>query len=137
MYGRRSSTSSAPPRPWGLLDLDWQQRERFRLSYAASTPLAQLYLFRGGAAAIEEDSDSDVYDSEYDDEYDDEDETSDVDELDDDTPSALQTSTPTSQVDYVDPVYLSPMMGMYATVAVMMLSRRIDLFNPTVVKVAR
>jgi hypothetical protein len=97
----------------------------------------QLYMFRGGA--IEEDeSDSEGYDSEYDDEYDDEeeeeDEESDENEQDD---SALQATASTGEVEFVDPLYISPMMGMYSTVAVMMLSRRIDLFNPTVVKIAR
>ena len=80
------------------------------------------------------DDDTDVV--EDDEEYDDEDDTVAVE-----TPSSSSSSSSSKSMaasrDYVDPLFPSPMMGIYSTIGIMMLSKRIDLFHPTVVKIAR
>ena len=124
MQGR--SASMPRTRPWGLTHLDWQQDHRPRLTQEFFT--TPLHIPRGGA--LEEDSEYDTYDSEYD-AYDEEEDTTDEEE-----DSAVQVAS-AKDVDYVDPVYPSPMLGMYSTIGIMMLSRRLDLFSPRVVKIAR
>ena len=133
-----------PPAAWGT-------RPTERIQYNAC--LVQQ-LRGGGAAAVDSDEDEDdevyasdddeqeAYDSddeqeeEYDDEEDEEEEEKET------TAASKSVSSSSSSVkpkdtNYVDPWFPSPMMGIYSTIGLMMLSKRTDLFSPTVVKVAR
>jgi hypothetical protein len=104
---------------------------------------------RGGA--VEESDGEDDYDEEEYDEYDeetegeqsedaeedeDEAEESDVEEEDENNEEG-EIATKAKIEKYDDPLFPSPLMGLYSTMGIMMLSRRVDLFHPTVVKIAR
>ena len=39
--------------------------------------------------------------------------------------------------DYVEPYFMPPQVQMFATIGAILLSQRVDLFNPTVVRVIR
>lgn len=83
----------------------------------------------------EEDADSDderQYD-EYD-QYDDEEEGESADDSIVDT-DGVQIEVKVEKFD--EPLVASPLANLYATLAIFLLSRRIDLFHPTVVKIAR
>ena len=64
----------------------------------------------------------------YDEEYDESEE-----EFDDDD----STHNNTDSADIDEPYFLPPSMQLYTTFACMLLSRRIDFFDPTVVRVVR
>lgn len=109
-----------------------------------------VHQLRGGAAAAADDSDDDEEDEDYaseddeQEEYDSDDEQE--EEYDDEeeeeetraaSKSAASTAVKPKDTNYVDPWFPSPMMGIYSTIGLMMLSKRTDLFSPTVVKTAR
>jgi len=71
---------------------------------------------------VEEEGEEDEYDSESEEEEDEDMASFEVD---------------VSKAEYDDPLVPSPLNNLYATLAVMLLSKRIDLFNPTVVRIAR
>jgi hypothetical protein len=85
---------------------------------------------RGGSDTDVEGGESDEYDDEVEeDEYDDESDEGDDDEK--------VVPIEISIEKYDEPLVASPMINLYASFGVMMLARRIDLFNPIVVRVAR
>lgn len=91
-------------------------------------------LTRGGAVEEEEDEyDEEGYDDEYDAEDEDEDEVEDEDA--DEETDGIQIELNVEKYD--EPWVASPLTNLYATFGVMMLTRRFDLFSPTVVRIAR
>jgi Phosphate transport (Pho88) len=83
---------------------------------------------RGGSSVGEEGFSDGEYD-EYDDESEDESISTAIDADD------VQIEVKVEKFD--EPLVASPMTNLYASLAVMLLSRKIDLFHPTVVKIAR
>lgn len=76
----------------------------------------------------EEEEDSDEEDSE-------EEESEDEDEVQADEPSVVEESTSVSEYD--DMMVPSPSTQLYSVIGVMLMSRRLDMFSPTVVMVGR
>lgn len=95
-----------------------------------------ISLINGGA------NDEGEYDYDYDDDVDD-DEESDVDELENDEiistdeSTNIKTDNAGDIVAYDEPLMPSPYINMMASVFVMLLSRKYDLFDPKLVKIAR
>lgn len=89
-----------------------------------------LNLSRGGAVEYDDEYD----DEEYDEEYDVEDEEEEEMEEDDET-SGVQIEVNVEKYD--EPLMASPMANLYASLGVMLLARRVDLFSPMVVRIAR
>jgi hypothetical protein len=87
---------------------------------------------RGGSEREEGIEESE--EEEYDEESDDASELPELAEVDD-ASDGVQIELNVEKYD--DPLAASPMINLYATFGVMLLSRRIDLFNPTVVRLAR
>ena len=110
---------------WGLTSSSLEQHSS-RIHHFSS-----LLSVRGGA-----DSDDDESESDEEDEYDDTDDEED-DEEESDVEQDEAAPIAKKNIIYVDPLFPSPMMSLYSTVGIMLLSRKVDLFHPTVVKVAR
>ena len=137
------------------------QNSRHRDAFAFLTPTSSLLLvgdqLRGGSEvateteedkeekeedAVESDEEEeDVADDaseeeEVEESYDTEDE---YDEEEEEEEETQETSTEVEQTlsEFVEPLVASPMLQLYATIGVMMLSKKIDLYNPTVVRIAR
>jgi len=83
---------------------------------------------RGGADVDEEDE-------EYDDEYDDEEEESEEVEEAEDESEGVQIEVNVEKYD--EPLLASPMTNLYVSLGVMLLARRINLFSPKIVRLAR
>lgn len=93
---------------------------------------AQL-LFRGGAVSDDESEDEE---DESDDESTDDDEEDD-DELQNEETTAIDNISTQSLTEYDEPLAPSPFINLYASLGVMLLARKFDLFHPTMVKIAR
>ena len=123
---------------WALLATYHRDRPNH---WSAAKRIATLS--RGGSSSLEEE-DADTED-EYDeyDQYDDEeeendDDETDVEEEDDDTTEIADGVQIEVNVEKFDePLVASPLSNLYTSLAVMLLSRKIDIFHPTVVKIAR
>ena len=76
--------------------------------------------------AVEEEEDEDEEEEEEDDDDDVEDEA-----------SVVASSKDTDVSEYDDMLIPSPSMQMYSVIGVMLLSRKLDMFNPTVVRLGR
>jgi hypothetical protein len=74
--------------------------------------------------------------SEDEEEDEDEAEEEDAEEQDEDDEEG-EIATQAKVEKYDDPLFPSALMGLYSTMGIMMLSRRVDLFHPMVVKIAR
>jgi hypothetical protein len=126
--------------PWGLT---------VRRITTPSSLLRTAECLRGGA--IDESDGEDDYDEEDDEQYDEEtdgeqseDEEEDEDEAEekdaeeqDEDDEEGEIATQAKVEKYDDPLFPSALMGLYSTMGIMMLSRRVDLFHPMVVKIAR
>jgi hypothetical protein len=86
----------------------------------------------GGAESIVEEDDEDEYDAE---EYDDEEEEDEGSPATSDDSNGVQIEIKVEKYD--DPLIASPLTNLIASFGVMMLARRVDLFNPKVVRIAR
>jgi len=92
---------------------------------------------RGGALATgeddeEEDSEAEESEEEYDTD-DEEEEEYESDEEDD----VVEVTTSVEAAEYDEPLVASPLTNLYASLGVMLLARRVDLFSPKVVRIAR
>jgi hypothetical protein len=99
-----------------------------------------LYSLRGGATLVSDDEDTE--DEQEDDEEEDEDNEMDEEEENDEEEETQTTSTTAlsqtaETTQYDEMLVMSPMTSMFATFGVMMLARKVDLFHPTVVRLAR
>ena len=92
----------------------------------AVSPLFRITHIRGGSSSVEEDDD-DV------EEADTEDDEEEEDEENADTGVQIEMNVE----KYDEPLVASPMLNMYASIGIMLLGRKIDLFNPTIVRLAR
>ena len=122
---KASSHLSIPRSCWGL---------------RSSVPVGQnvfLRIPRGGGKDDDEDEDvdetkggEDEEDYEDEEEYDEESEEYDEDVDDED-------QLEVKDQEYDEPLQVSPMMSMYVTLGIMFLSKKIDLFSPNVIRLAR
>lgn len=136
--GRHQSPPLEPLAPiWGLPTSSEGIGHSLTRRLAANFP-------RGGSSKEEENEG---------DEYDDEDEADQVevveavlDDDDDDEESECEDGAEMDGVQielinvekkYDDPIVASPMSNLYASLGVMLLARKVDLFHPTVVRIAR
>jgi hypothetical protein len=94
------------------------------------------YFSRGGAVDEEDEYDEE---EEYDDEYDaeEEEEEEEVEDMDEDEDETGGIQIELNVEKYDEPLVASPMTNLFATFGVMMLANRVDLFSPTVVRIAR
>eukprot|EP00977_Amphora_coffeiformis_P007754 scaffold1695_cov167-Amphora_coffeaeformis.AAC.24 len=128
------SNTKTTTHPWGLTLLS----RKHQLSIIHQFPI--LVSLRGGAHDSDADDESESdQEEEEENEYDDidEEETDDEDEAESDDEQDKPATIAKKDTNYVDPLFPSPMMSLYSTVGIMLLSRKVDLFHPTVVKVAR
>ena len=93
-------------------------------------------------AGEESEEEADQEEAEYDEEeegaYDDEEEEEEsvgVSDAEEDDDGGIQIDVQVEKYD--DPLVPSPFTNLFATFGVMMLSRKVDLFHPTVVRIAR
>ena len=110
--------------------------------------LKKMLSVRGGAEDEEDEEETDDEEEEDEEETDD-DETTDEseDEYDDETEeedeedslaSGLKKKSSTSEPqEFVEPYFISPSLQMYTTFGTILLSRKIDMFNPAVVRMVR
>lgn len=99
---------------------------------------------RGGAASEEEYDEETEYDVEDEDEEEQQvaaeaDEVSEYDyedeEEEEDETGGVQIEVNVEKFD--EPLVASPLMNLYASLGVMLLGRKVDLFSPTMVRIAR
>jgi Phosphate transport (Pho88) len=88
---------------------------------------------RGGATSDDE-SDDDEDQSDDDSSYDDED---DIEDEEDDDSTEIEISSNGVVANYDEPLAPSPFINLYASIGVMILARKFDLFHPIMVKIAR
>jgi len=136
----RTDSDRNPFSRWALLAT--YHRDRPNHWSAAAQRIATLS--RGGSSSLEEeDADTEDEYDEYDQYDDEEEEENDDDETDveaegDDTTEIADGVQIEVNVEKFDePLVASPLSNLYASLAVMLLSRKIDIFHPTVVKIAR
>lgn len=157
------ATASASSGPIGSLALRLAHAERFHSVFAGrrlpadkqryssrsnNDVLVALFPRGGFSSSTEEEDDGEETDDDGEDptsavvveaEEDDEDEKEASDELeedDGDSIGAIQIEMKVEQ-SFDEPWVPSPMSNLYASLGVMMLARRVDLFQPTVVRIAR
>jgi hypothetical protein len=99
-----------------------------------------LYSLRGGATVVSDDEDTedeqeDEEEEDEDNEMDDEEENDEEEETQTASSKALFQTAEATQYDEI--LVMSPMTSMFATFGVMLLARKVDLFHPTVVRLAR
>jgi hypothetical protein len=105
-----------------------------RTSLAQTTLSSRIAYFPRGGAVDEEDE----YDEEeYDDEYDAEEEEEEMEDKEEDEDETGGIQIELNVEKYDEPLAASPMLNLFATFGVMLLAQRVDLFSPTVVRIAR
>lgn len=108
------------------------------LSTRHSSVLPPRILFLRGGSAVEEEEDEyddEEYDSEEESEGEEEEEEQAEAEDEQDESGGVQIEMNVEKYD--DPLFPSPMSSLYCSLGVMFLARKVDLFNPTMVKLAR
>ena len=146
-----------PSRQWGLVSTKTQQQQHRHgvLNLASSsTCIDIIQSLRAGATDDDDDNDDDTNDDQggekiaqdeedddvdEDDVDDDEEDEEEEEEEDDDDEETLVVESPkdTAVGEYDEMLIPSPSMQMYSVIGVMLLSRKLDMFNPTVVRVGR
>jgi hypothetical protein len=95
-----------------------------------------VQLIRGGSTEVEEDEDVDENDEEEDEEEEDEEDDEEEDDEEEQVPESADVKK-SSVTEYDDMLVPSPSLQLYSMIGIMLLSRRIDMHNPTVVRIAR
>lgn len=123
---------------WGL-----QRSHNFEWHQPSVQVIAQIP--RGGSDEEDDYDEYDEYDEEEEEESEDEDEEveeeedsdTEVSEEEEDIEFSVEDVDDGTVSEYDEPLMASPMLNLYATMGVMILSRRINLFDPFVVRLAR
>ena len=137
-----------PSRQWGLM-VATKQRQYVKLSTCTSV----IQSLRAGATDVEDGGEEDdqgeeqVSQEAINDEEEDEEEEDDAveegdDEEEEDEDGEEEETSPvepkdTAVTEYDEMLIASPSMQMYSVIGVMLLSRKLDMFNPTVVRAGR
>lgn len=116
------------------LHVQTRERSVWGLTIREGQRFDRIYAQLRGGSTEEDEYDEEVSEDEYDSE-----ESSDVDENEDKVADATNNGV---QIEmnvqkYDEPLAPSPMINIYATIGVMLLAKRVDLFDPTVVRIAR
>lgn len=86
----------------------------------------------------DEEEEAEDVEEEYDDEYDEEEEEEEeVEEVGVDVVTKEKTKKGNKLKKYDEPFVASPLTNLYCSLAIMLLGRKVDLFNPTIVRIAR
>ena len=112
---------------------------------ATANSAATIFRTRGGAFVASSDDDDSYdeydseseYDSEYDDEYDSDEDSDDKQSSEDESDAVDDADEEAAVVEYDEPLHPSFMQSLAPSIGVMYLSKKIDLFDPKVVKTIR